>query len=383
MPWKEETKMSIKEKFIAAAVEKKATFKSLCSAFKISRVCGYKWLNRYQEMGYKGLKEKSRRPHSSPYKTSDALEKQILGVRDKHPAWGARKIHAYLIHRGVLNLPDPSTIMRILHRHNKISKEESLKRQPFIRFEHEKPNQLWQMDFKGHFAMSSGRCSPLTVLDDCTRYSLVLKACGNQQEAVVKAALIDAFREYGLPEKMTMDNGAPWGNGSTINGYSRLEVWLICLGIRVSHSRPFHPQTQGKDERFHRSLKEELLKRKQFTDLIEAQKCFDEWRQCYNEERPHEALGMHPPISKYKNSPKQYPEKAPQIEYEVGATVRRVLTHGEINYEGERYYISESMEGLPVKLVEGKQEGLMEVYLCTKKVREIDLINKMILKRIV
>lgn len=382
MPWKEETKMSIKEKFIAAALEKKVAFADLCNVFKISRVCGYKWLKRYQEMGQEGLKEQSRRPHSSPYKTCNTLEKQILSVREQHPAWGARKIYAYLTHRGVLSLPDPSTITRILHRYEKVSREESQKRQAFIRFEYEEPNQLWQMDFKGHFAMSTGRCNPLTILDDCTRFSLILRACENQQESVVKSALIDAFREYGMPEKMTMDNGAPWGNGSTVNGYSRLEIWLICLGIHVSHSRPFHPQTQGKDERFHRSLKEELLKRKQFTDLIEAQRCFDEWRQCYNEERPHEALGMHPPKSKYKTSPRQYPEKAPKIEYEMGAIVRRVSNKGTIIYEGEKYYISESMKGLPVKLVEEKQKDIVEVYLCTKRVKEIDLINKVVLKKI-
>src|SRR5579883_1873923 len=212
MPWNEETRMSLKKKFVSVALQKKIPFIRLCKDFKISPPCGRKWIKRYLEKGEEGLKEKSRRPHFSPYKTPEIIELQILEVRKRHPAWGARKIHAFLSQRGKVDLPDPSTITRILHRHGKILEEESQKRKAFIRFEHALPNELWQMDFKGHFSMTRGRCNPLTILDDCSRFSLALKACQNQQECTVRPVLIDVFREYGLPDRITADNGAPWGN---------------------------------------------------------------------------------------------------------------------------------------------------------------------------
>lgn len=383
MSWKEETAMSNKKKFISAIEEKKTTFSALCKEFNISRECGYKWLRRYKENGEEGLKEKSRKPHSSPLKTSNEIELRILEVRDAHPAWGARKIYAFLARRGIDSLPDPSTITRILHRQNRIHEEASLKRKAFIRFEHSLPNQLWQMDFKGSFEIDSGRCNPLTILDDHSRYSICLRACENQQKDTVKTALINAFRIYGLPERMTMDNGSPWGNPGDTSGHTNLEVWLIRLGIYVSHSRPFHPQTQGKDERFHRSLQEELLNGKKFRDLEDVQNHFNEWRWCYNQDRPHEALGMHPPSSKYKISFRVYPEHLPEIEYSTGSELRKVEMKGDISYRGKRYFISESMRGLFVRLVESERNGIIEVYLAHQKVKEIDWINKIAAKKIV
>lgn len=383
MAWKEETAMSNKEKFIAAALENTATFSALCKTFCISRECGYKWFRRYKEKGKEGLREKSRRPLLSPFKTPNEIELRILEVRNMHPAWGARKIHAFLEHRGINSLPNPSTITRILHRENKICEEESLKRKPFIRFEHAEPNQLWQMDFKGHFSMMSGRCNPLTVLDDHSRYSICLKACRDQQRNTVKEALIDAFRIYGLPERMTMDNGSPWGNPGDTNGYTQLEVWLILLGIHVGHSRPFHPQTQGKDERFHRSLKEELLKGRTFIDLEDAQHHFNEWRWCYNQDRPHEALGMSSPATRYRASMRAYPERLPAIEYPGGSVLRKVEMKGDISYGGTRYFISESMGGLVVKIVETERPGIVEVHLWHQKIKEIDLINKQTAKKLI
>lgn len=334
-------------------------------------------------MGIKGLEEESKRPLSSPSKTPKDTEIQILEVRLKHPAWGARKIRAYLQNKGVSSLPTPSTITRILHRYDKIQEEESRKHKPFIRFEHALPNQLWQMDFKGYFYTEKGRCNPLTVLDDHSRYSLDIRACHNQQSNTVKAALTNIFREYGLPERMTMDNGTPWGSPGSIDGYTALEVWLICLGIRVGHSRPFHPQTQGKDERFHRSLQVELIDRVDLADLAECQQHFDSWRHCYNYERPHEALGMKPPVSRYQASVRKYTEQFPNQQYEPGAILRKVNHRGIISYRGERYCVSQSMDGLNLKISESHRSDIVEVYLYHQKVREIDLINKKIAKKIV
>lgn len=382
MAWKEETAMSNKKLFITTALEEKGNFSALCQRFNISRECGYKWLKRYKELGLKGLEERSKRPLSSPLKTSPECEAKILQVRNKHPAWGARKIHAYLRRIEKISLPTPSTITRILHRHNRISEEESGKHKAFLRFEHALPNQLWQMDFKGFFEVNGERCNPLTVLDDHSRYSLCLEACKNQQTGTVQEKLIKVFREYGLPEKMTMDNGSPWACPSEI-GFTTLEVWLIRLGISVTHSRPYHPQTQGKDERFHRSLKEELLKRNTFRDLEDIQRHFHEWRQCYNYERPHEALGLNPPSSRYQSSPRQYPEELPYIIYDAGSIVRKVHLSGTISYLGKNYFISESGGGLLVQIVETDRDGIVEVYLNQQKIREIDLINKVSARKII
>lgn len=375
MPWKEETTMSLKQDFISLALQEPNSFTELCKQFKISRPCGYKWLKRFKEKGLEGLHEKSRRPNSFPLKTSNFVERKILEVREKHPAWGGRKILAFLLRKGIKELPDASTITRILQRNGKISHESSIQHRSFIRFEHAFPNQLWQMDFKGHFALGTSRCNPLTILDDCSRYSLALEACKNQQELTVKEVLIKVFRKYGLPERMTMDNGAPWGHGYGEIGFTQLEVWLIRLGILTSHSRPYHPQTQGKDERFHRTLDEELLKRKNFIDFENIQREFNEWREMYNTERPHEALQMGTPSDRYKISQRKYPETLPEIDYGPGAKVR-VVKNGCIYIKNKGYFISSPMSGLPVNLIETPRDGILEVYLCAKKVREIDLKNK-------
>jgi len=174
------------------------------------------------------------------------------------------------------HLPVPSTVQAILARHGRIDPAESHKHQPWQRFEHETPNALWQMDFKGHFAVGAGRCHLLTVLDDHSRFNLCLQACANEQGTMVREHLTHTFRRYGLPQRMAVDNGSPWGD-TFDSPYTPLVAWLIRLGVNVSHSRPYHPQTLGKDERFHRTLKAEVL-RQTFSDLDTAQDHFDRGR---------------------------------------------------------------------------------------------------------
>ena len=374
--------MSEKKDFISLALEDEKSFSDLCKDFGISRECGYKWLRRYREYGLEGLNEKSRKPRTSPSKTSSEVEAEVLSVRTRHPAWGGRKIYAYLQQRGNRTLPNPSTITRILHRHGRIDEEQSVKHKAFTRFEHDLPNQLWQMDFKGHFPIGAERCHPLTILDDHSRYSLSIKACKNEQKASVQEELISVFRKYGLPERMTMDNGTPWGLSSKERGYTSLEVWLILLGIRVSHSRPMHPQTQGKDERFHRTLKKELLDRSQFRGFEEAQKAFDQWREVYNYERPHESCKMYPPATKYQRSKRSYPEKMPALEYDERGVIKKLSNKGVLHFNGTGYYISDSMKGLYVNLVESEKSGVLKVYLNHQKVREIDTVNKLAAQKI-
>src|SRR5713226_7729782 len=322
MPWQECSTMSLRQEFLALAQQPGANFSRLCRRFGISRKTGYKWRRRHRESGATGLADRSRRPHHSPRRSEPAIEQRVLVIRDQY-GWGARKIKSCLERVGQGPLAK-STVHAILRRHDRVTSSPDQVSGPYQRFAQERPNQLWQMDFKGHFRLgNSERCHPLTVLDDHSRYSLCLQACRNEQTSTVQAQLTATFRRYGLPERMLMDNGSPWGN-DWAHQYTPLTVWLLRLGIAVSHSRPYHPQTQGKDERFHRSLKVEVLAQRVFADFERMQFRFDEWRYCYNHLRPHEALAMAVPASRYQPSQRSFPEQLPPLEYGATDQVRKV-----------------------------------------------------------
>jgi transposase InsO family protein len=365
--------MSEKEQFIRLASQPNANISQLCRSFGISRPTGYLWLKRYAKEGKNGLIERSRKPQCSPHQTEKSMEELIVLTRLSHPQWGGDKIKTFLINQGHTKVPTEKTIDRILKRYGCINPEESQKRQPFIRFEHEHPNDLWQMDFKGHFPLGQARCHPLTLLDDHSRFCLLIKACANEQGETVKSALISVFKEYGLPRRMTMDNGPPWGYSGNQQRYTELCAWLIRLGIQVSHSRPRHPQTQGKLERFHRTLNGELIQAYSLEDMEEAQLAFDWWRKMYNEERPHDAIGMLVPKRRYEPSQIKYPEKLRPIEYSSDLEVRKVNSKGEIYFKGKVFKIGNGFQGNPVGLKESEEEGLFDVYFCHQKVLKIDI----------
>jgi transposase InsO family protein len=331
----------------------------------------YKWLKRSKTET--GLMNRSRRPHRSPTRTETATEEKIITVRGVHPSWGARKIRRVLVNRGEGEFPTPSTIHRILQRHGKIDPAESKKHQAWQRFEHDAPNQLWQMDFKGWFRTTDQRrCNPLTILDDHSRYVVCLQACMNQQTETVQTQLMETFRRYGLPERMTMDNGAPWGNDME-HRHTPLTAWLIRLGIGISHSRPYHPQTQGKDERFHRTLDVDLLRWHSFRDILHVQKHFDAYRDLYNRERPHQALDLEVPASRYCISPRRFPEQLPPIEYDVSDIVRKVQAKGHIQYRRKHYSVGKAFQGYPVALRATTEDGILNVFFCHQKIGRIDL----------
>lgn len=371
MPWKEVSTMSQRREFVMLFNQPDINKSALCKRFDISRKTGYKWSERFNTQGIEGLEDHSRRPHHSTIKTDHTLEQAILTMRDQY-GWGGRKLHRRLRDLGYCSVPQPSTISSILKRHGRIPKGASDKHQAWKRFEHEAPNQLWQMDFKGHFALQQGRCHPLTVLDDHSRFSLCLQACENEQGKTVQEQLTSTFQRYGLPERMTMDNGSPWGSDS-IHRYTPLTVWLIRLGIGVSHSRPYHPQTQGKDERFHRTLGDELLVRHTFHDLTHCQTHFNRWRYVYNLERPHEALSMEVPASRYQPSPRQFPETLPLIEYTPNCDVRKVQDKGYIHFKGKTFKLSKAFKGFPVALQPSQSDGIFTVHFCHHKIAQIDI----------
>lgn len=365
MPWKVCTAMSEKERFIKAISLPNANMSKLCREFGITRKTGYLWKNRSGDVP-------SQRPLISPHQTPAHIEALCIGVRLKHPTWGGAKIFRYLTNLGYSGMPTEKTINRILKRNGLISFEASEKHKPWKRFEHENPNDLWQMDFKGHFETASGRCHPLTLLDDHSRFSLLIRSCANQQVITVKQALTETFREYGIPLRMTMDNGPPWGCSSH-QQHTRLTAWLINIGIIVSHSRPYHPQTQGKLERFHRVLNEDLISLYKFDDLEDAQRGFDYFRGIYNEVRPHGAIDLDVPSKRYRPSNRSFPEVLPLIEYQESAVVRKVSGEGLISFKGKRYRVGECFAGYPVALEETDEPHIIDVILAHQKVIKIDL----------
>lgn len=380
MPWKVCDAMSVRKEFITLAKVPGANFRQLCRQFKVSPKTGYKWLKRFGESGEEGLKDRSRRPHQSPRKTQAKHEAIAVALRDKHRVWGGRKIRARMIAQGYQDVPAASTVTDILRRHDRLNADEAEKHKAWKRFEREAPNELWQMDFKGHFPIGQGRCHPLTVLDDHSRFSLGLIACDNERTQTVQSGLTELFRRYGLPDRMLADNGSPWGSKDA-NRYTRLNVWLLRLGIITSHGRPYHPQTQGKEERFHRTLKAELLRWEDFRDLAHCQSLFDAWRDTYNMERPHEALGMQVPASRYQVSKRSFPEVLPAIEYDEEEIVRMVSPKGTISYRANIYNISLAFQGFPVALRPKNTDGVLDVVFCRHVIGRIDLKTNSMLHR--
>lgn len=372
MPWQEFTIMSQRLEFVVLARKEGANVARLCRRFGISRKTGYKWLRRFAASGEEGLVDQSRRPHHSPGQTARVVEDAILRLRTDHPVWGARKIRARLVQLQHDDLPSPSTITAILQRNQCITPEESEHHRAWQRFEASMPNELWQMDFKGHFALVAGRCYPLTVLDDHSRFALGICACANQRGETVQEHLTAIFRRYGLPQRILVDNGAPWGGGE---GYpfTPLTAWLIRLGVQVSHSRPYHPQTAGKDERFHRTLKAEVIANGVFRDLPDSQVHFDRWRYVYNFERPHEALQLAVPASRYHESPRDFPDELPPIEYGPDDIVRKVQNGGDLHFQGRLLHVAKAFVGHQVALRPTVRDGVFDVFFCQQRIAQIDL----------
>lgn len=372
MSWRISSAMSERHEFVLLAGQDKANIRQLCQRFGISPTTAYKWLHRFTNNGLAGLADRSRRPHHSPSKTSAEIEKLVLELRRQHPAWGGRTLAQRLRDLGHRYLPSPSTITAILRRHQLLDPQESDKHRAFQRFERAAPNELWQMDFKGEFPLVQGRCYPLTILDDHSRFALAVQACARNTRNNTEKTLIKVFRQYGLPDEITCDNGSPWGTQGR-GYYTKLSVWLLRLGIAVFHSRPHHPQTQGKDERFHRTLQAEVLRYQRGDTLAEWQAHFDRWRVVYNTERPHQALGMKVPAVCYQPSCRNYPERLPTIEYGPTDIVRKVRGYGHIKYHGREVIVGSAFRGLHVALRPTSTDGLFDVFFCQHRIKQLNL----------
>jgi transposase InsO family protein len=370
--------MSLRKEFVKFARAEGANISELCRRYGVSRKTGYKWLQRYAQQGEEGLAERPRRPRSSPRQTPAAVAQSIEKARREHPAWGARKLRAFLERRSGKRLPAVSTVHAVLQRGGLITSEAREAAQRWQRFERAAPNELWQMDFKGHFGIGTSgvRCHPFTMLDDCSRYNLALRAFPNETMVTVQRALEESFGHYGLPLEILCDNGPPWGCPAGRQYWTTLGVWLLRAGVRVTHGRPLHPQTQGKDERFHRTLEAEVLKPGcTWATQREVQRAFDEWREIYNHQRPHRSLGEKVPSDVYVPSSRRFGGTLPPVEsyHLAGDLSRRVLQRGQIAFGSRRWRIGEGFSGHLVALRETNRDGVFTVWFCRTPLGELDL----------
>lgn len=379
MPWQERDTVSIRLEFVRLALQDGANVRQLCRGHQVSPKTAYKWLDRYEQSGGDpaSLQDRSRRPGTCEQRTPPALEAAVVRLRLQNPSWGGRKIARRMLVLHQVQMA-PSTVTSILHRHGLISAESSEAAAPVQRFEHEQPNALWQMDFSGTFMTLAGQCLPLVVLDDHSRFNLALTANAKTTAADIRPQLQAVFQRYGMPARINVDNGPPWGAPSAVqHGLTQLSVWLIRLGIAVSHSRPHHPQTNGKVERFHQTMQKEVLNGRQFADHAQVQRAFDPWRRVYNLERPHDALGLRTPVERYRPSPLRMPRVLPSINYRSDDTVLHVGPRALIRFRGNSYPTSNALIGLPIALrPDPDMDGCFDLYFCHQRFGRLDLRHK-------
>lgn len=363
--------MDQRKEFIRLFQQPDVNRRELCRRFQISPKTAYKWLARATAAKTEWAEDRPRRPGVSPGRSSEAIEAAVLDIRNTHPTWGARKIRRRLQDRQK-SVPAASTVHAILARHERVPPPG----QPaqYIRFEHPAPNDVWQMDFKGRFPVGDRQmCHPLTMVDDHSRYALCLQACTNEQSETVQQHLERTFRLYGLPNAFLVDNGVPWGTCSEVR-WTKLRVWLLKLGIDVIYARPYHPQTKGKNERFHRTLKTSSV-----DDNVqnhELQKAFDRWRHVYNDERPHQSLDYDVPANRYRPSARSLPSKLPEPEYDEGTIVRRASQlKANLRFGKRRWRVPEAFRGELLAIRPLVTDGKFGIFFGAHQITSIDLRN--------
>lgn len=355
MPWKECDKVSERLKFISRLLnDEKMT--DLCREFGISRVTGYKIWKRYEEDGMNAMNDRSHRPWRLAHQTPVSIEKAILEIKSKYPTWGAPKILSILERKcNGEKLPARSTVHAILDRHGLVKKR---KRRRLYKSEGtgllnvNAPNELWCADFKGQFKMGNQKyCYPLTITDQHSRYLLGCEAFENAKEKGAIECFKRVFQEYGLPDAIRTDNGVPFAARSLF-GLSKLSVMWLRLGIEIERIKPGHPEQNGRHERMHKTLKQEVTK-PAGANLLQQQEMLDHFVVVFNNERPHEALGMDRPRDIYKPSKKEYPRILDEYDYSTYDSTRRVSMCGTIKLKGgHKIFISDVFGGQEVGIKE-------------------------------
>ena len=362
--------MEQRQELVRLAMLEGANRRELFRRFGVSAQTGYKWLDR--ATAGEDLCDHSRKPLNNPLRCSGDVELAVLAVRDEHPAWGARKI-ANVLEREGRTVPACSTVHAILKRHQRILPKRGGD-PATLRFERPEPNELWQMDFKGSSTLGDGeKLCPLTIVDDHSRYALCIGACGDETGKTVKARLEQVFSIYGLPQAFFVDNGNPWGD-SQGGEWTKFRVWLLKYGVHLIHARAHHPQSRGKNERFHRSMDDEIFAMRPLANRRQAQHAFSTWRHIYNHQRPHEGIAMLRPAERYCPSPRTMPAKLPQVHYGEGETVRKMgLNAQTISFKGRDWKLPKAFQGEQLAIRPLDTDGVFGIYFGSNFIKTIDL----------
>ena len=370
MPWKATCVIDERTKMISEYLSGDYTVVELARRHGVSRKSAYKWIVRYRQQPQVGLADRSRAPHHHPNALSVELEERILTWKAYRPHWGAPKIHSKL--RDHPACPAESTVSNVLQRHGLSRRQRRRTRatpsaQPFSPAG--APNDVWCVDFKGWFRLGNGhRCDPLTISDAASRYLLCCQGISGTTGWVSVQPLFErVFREYGLPQRIRSDNGAPFASLG-LGGLSPLSVWWLRLGIGLERIRPGHPEQNGRHERMHRTLKETITIE---STLGRQQRVLDTFRRDYNEERPHEALGQQPPASVYVPSARDYPSRLLEVTYPEDWFVHNVRRCGEIKWRGDRLYLGQSLIGQSIGL-KPLAEGLWSIHFMAQPLALLD-----------
>jgi putative transposase len=353
MPWKETCAMDQKMQMIGDWLSKEYSITELSRLYEVSRKTIYKYIDRYNERGAAGIEEQSRAPDTHPNETPSEIVSRIVAAKMSHQKWGPKKVIAWLKkHHPSECWPAISTASEILKREGLVRHRRKRRRmppytEPFNSCD--EPNSVWAADYKGQFrTMDQRLCYPLTITDGSSRYLLQCRALSHPSYEETQPWFEWVFLEYGLPESIRTDNGAPFAS-LALGGLSRLSIWFIKLGIKPERIEPGCPEQNGRHERMHRTLKESAIHPPR-KNLKDQQKAFNQFVYEYNFERPHEALNQQTPESVYRPSQKSYPIRTPSVEYDTNVIVRQVRHNGEIRWNGNLLYVSETLAGEPVAL---------------------------------
>ena len=369
MPWKDVNAMELRIQFIADWQKKTHTVIDLCALYGISRKSGHKWIDRYLKEGPDWVLERSHAARVNANKTPLVVEQALMQMRSLHPTWGARKLlHLVGLQQPALMLPHESTVCDMLKRNGLITakpRRRAIGHPGRPSSVVSCPNDSWSADYKGQFRLGDGSYSyPLTVTDNYSRYLLACKGLKGTLLEPTKAEFARVFREYGLPRRIKTDNGSPFA-AATLGRLSQLSVWWLRLGILPELSEPGCPQQNGRHERMHRTLKAEATKPPGANAAAQQGKLND-FRQEYNQVRPHESLEMDTPAQWHQPSPRQMPSRLPEMVYPDRFEVRYVSANGGIRWRKQWVNVSGALVGQHVAL-EAVDDGLWDVYFGVMK----------------
>jgi transposase InsO family protein len=370
--------MEERMKFVTYYLTGEWSMTLLCWEFGISRKTGYKIIQRFVEEGVDGLKDRSRARHNHANAISESVEATVLEARQSHPTWGPRKLRAWLSRRyDLVNWPAASTIGELLRHHGltvprRRSRKMRVYTEPFVGCDH--ANAVWSADLKGWFATGDGRrCDPLTITDNYSRYLLRCQAVTPADHEAIKPVFEAAFMEYGLPTAIRTDNGPPFAT-TTVGGLSRLSIWWLKLGIVPERIEPGKPAQNGRHERMHRTLKKETASPPKKTWRMQ-QEAFNLFRDEYNNERPHEAIGQQTPAERYRPSPQPYPLILPEMTYPEDMVIRSVKSQGDISWKAHHVYLSETLAGEIIGLRQ-LDDHIWDIYFGPIRLAQLDSHHK-------